>query len=76
MQQRCQHIYIYIYIYISRKQTINNKTSSRRNDDPEEAEYADDTDFLSTDKDFVTNIFPHIEAVFKEYKLIVNADKT
>ena len=43
---------------------------------PEDAEYADDTDFLSTDKKYLDQMLPHVEVVFRDKKLIVNADKT
>ena len=39
---------------------------------PEDAEYADDTDFLSTDKGYLDQMLPYVEEVFSEKKLIVN----
>ena len=44
---------------------------------PEHAEYADDTDFLSTEKTYLKQtVLPCVEQVFGEYNLIVNTEKT
>ena len=43
---------------------------------PEDAEYADDTDFISTNMEYLSNLLPYVEKEFGAYNLIVNADKT
>lgn len=43
---------------------------------PGDAEYADDSDLLSTEKEYLEEMLPYVEKVFREYRLIVNADKT
>ena len=43
---------------------------------PEETEYSDDVDFRSTDNDSLPALFPIAKAVFKEWNLHVNEDKT
>ena len=43
---------------------------------PEETAYADDVDFISTSKSFLTSALPVIAGVFSEWGLTVNTSKT
>ena len=43
---------------------------------PEDAEYADDTDFISTSEEYLENLLPYVEKEFGTYNLLVNTDKT
>ena len=43
---------------------------------PEDAEYADDTYFFSTDEEYLQQMLPCVELVFRGIELKVNTDKT
>ena len=43
---------------------------------PEESEYSDDVDFLNTDPDTLKALLPVAKAIFKEWNLEINEDKT